>query len=348
MIRRTKININYSNKNKLQSLDVLFEESKRVINEFIKKLWEKKDFSSKFINFKIEDSWISARLQQCLGKQALEIIKSQRKKKKKSIPVFDKNVINLDQRFIDVQFDKNSFDIWIKLISIGNKIILKLPSKKHKHFHKFNSWKLNKSCRLIKFDGNYFFELFFENEIPQKKNKGKIIGLDCGYKKLLISSENKIYDSGLEQIYEKISKKKQGSLAFKRALKERDIKINESVNKINLSEIQQIIIEDLKNVKKNSKRKIFKKFNNKLQRWPYSKVLDRLNQHCEEQGITFIKVNPSYTSQICSSCGSIHNESRLGENYKCIECGFEIDADLNAAINILQRGVYSPSSTKKT
>ncbi|MCK9544712.1 MAG: transposase, partial [Novosphingobium sp.] len=66
----------------------------------------------------------------------------------------------------------------------------------------------------------------------------------------------------------------------------------------------------------------------------------------EENGINLIKVNPAYTSQTCSRCGSIHKESRKGEKYLCIDCGYELDADLNASINILHRGVYSPSTDK--
>jgi len=171
----------------------------------------------------------------------LEIVKSQRKKKKKSKPFFNSDVINLDSRFLDVQFDKNTYDVWVKLASIGNKISLNIPSKKHKHFHKYNDWKLNKSARLRKFEGNYYIDFYFEKDAPEVKVHGKQIGLDCGYKKLLISSENKIYDTGLEKVYEKISRKKQGSKRFKKSLVERNNKINESVNKIEISEIKTIV-----------------------------------------------------------------------------------------------------------
>ena len=36
--------------------------------------------------------------------------------------------------------------------------------------------------------------------------------------------------------------------------------------------------------------------------------------------------------------------NRNGETYHCSVCGVELDADVNAAINILRRGVYSPSN----
>ena len=97
MIRKSTINLNYSNKNKLKNFDLLFEESKIVINTFIDEIWEQKDFSSKFVYFKV-NTWLSARMQQNLGKQALEIVKSQRKRKRKTKPIFDKNTIELDSK----------------------------------------------------------------------------------------------------------------------------------------------------------------------------------------------------------------------------------------------------------
>ena len=346
MIRRSQINIGYANKNKIETLDRIFEESSSVINQYIDKLWEMKDFKSKFVKERV-DTWLSARMQQCLGKQALEIVKSQRKKRKKVKPFFNKNVINLDSRFMDIRFEGKKYDVWVKLASIGDNISLKLPSKKHKHFMKFyndSSWQMKKSCRLRKDSGQYFIDLYFEKAAPEIKSEGEEIGLDCGYKKLLVDSNGVLYDNGLEVTYEKISRKKQKSKAFYRALKERDNKINESVKSIDLNNLKTVVVEDLKNVKKDTRKKkrISKKFNNKLQRWSYSKVLEKLSLLCEECGIQFIKVNPAYTSQTCSSCGFKHKKNRSRERFRCLNCGFLTDADYNAAVNILHRGVYSP------
>jgi len=58
------------------------------------------------------------------------------------------------------------------------------------------------------------------------------------------------------------------------------------------------------------------------------------------------KVSPSYTSQTCSNCGSINKNNRKGEIYYCDSCGIIIDADYNASINILHRGVYNPSNNQ--
>jgi transposase len=64
----------------------------------------------------------------------------------------------------------------------------------------------------------------------------------------------------------------------------------------------------------------------------------------EVKGIELVKVSPAYTSQTCSKCGHVDEKSRNGEHFSCTCCGYQIDADYNAAINIHNRGVYSLSN----
>ncbi len=299
MIRRSGLNLSNANQGKLATLDRFMDEAMRVVNLYIDKLWSDSDFSSKFVNFKV-DTWLSARMQQCLGKQALEMVKSQRKKKKRTKPVFNGNTINLDSRFIGFKETGNSFDMWLKLSSIGSRTIIKLPTNKHYHFNRFDGWAMKQSIRLSRSHG-YMVDVFFEKDAPAPKCSTRPLAIDIGYKKLIVTSENQRL--GDDSIYEKISRKKQGSKAFKRALRERDDAINVACKQLPIDDIGVIYAEDLKSVKTGSKGKFRKRFNNKLQRWSYPKVLDKLSTLCEESGVQLIKVPPQYTSQRCSTCG---------------------------------------------
>jgi putative transposase len=54
-------------------------------------------------------------------------------------------------------------------------------------------------------------------------------------------------------------------------------------------------------------------------------------------GRTLIKVDPRFTSQVCSGCGQVRKKD-LSERWHSCDCGAELDRDVNAAINILERG----------
>ena len=60
-----------------------------------------------------------------------------------------------------------------------------------------------------------------------------------------------------------------------------------------------------------------------------------------EAGRTVILVNPRDTSKMCSRCGELV-EKKLSERvHTCPHCGLVLDRDVNAAINILHRGLQT-------
>ena len=113
----------------------------------------------------------------------------------------------------------------------------------------------------------------------------------------------------LKDIYEKISRKQRGSKKYKRLLEYKNQKVNRIVNLfIKTYPNTDIVCEDLKRVKHASN--FYKKVNNKLQYWSYRQVLDKLEALSELEGFKLIKVDPAYTSQTCSNCGTILKNNR--------------------------------------
>ena len=221
---------------------------------------------------------------------------------------------------------------------------INLPVKHHKQSLKFKDWTRKNTVQILKRKGNFYIQFFYEKEIELKQT-GKEKAIDIGYKKLIVSSDGEFLGREMEKLYEKISRKKQGSKNFEQALTQRDNEINRICNQLDLDDVKTLFVEDLKNVKHRTKQKksIKTSFMNKLQRWSYKKVLKKIEHLCEEIGIRLMKVSPAYTSQRCSNCGTMQESSRKGEQYHCIVCGMELDADYNASLNILHRGVYNPS-----
>lgn len=338
---------------KTTSLDYLFSEYQFIVQKYIDLIWLHKLELRVLLSSKLlPDTKIIKHSQwkQVAYKQASSIVRSQAKKTKKTKktkPTFKNVAIDVDNRLVDIE-NSNHFDLFIRFktpfFQEGKKRAktICLPVNQHKQSLKYSDWKRKNTIRFSKDNKGYFIEFAYEKEIPLKTT-GKSIGFDCGYKKLLVDSNGKQYGKELFLLYQKIAGKKQGSINFKQALTERDNKINEIINTIDLTGINHVVAENLKYVKHKIKGKFRKKFNNKLQRWTYRHILRKLESLCEENGVLFSQIDPANTSQECSRCHNTDKASRRGEFYKCVACNFEIDSDWNAAINILHRAFYSRS-----
>ena len=263
------------------------------------------------------------------------------KKARKLQTVYDKikiskpNIDNiepeLDSRFIKIDLEnKTSFDGWAVLTSIGNKLKLKIPFKKTKHFNKMLlNGKLKTGIRLSKNNITFIFDLL---EIVVKKT-GNILGIDIGKINTIscsngfVSTPNK-HGYDLNSIINILSRKEKGSKAFERTVQHRTNYINWSINQLNLTNIKQINLENIKNLRK------YKRTNRKLSHWTYTDIFGKLEDYCNEQGVLIHKVSPVYTSQRCSNCGWTRKGNRKLKWFKCDKCYFEYNADLNASINL--------------
>ena len=51
-------------------------------------------------------------------------------------------------------------------------------------------------------------------------------------------------------------------------------------------------------------------------------------------------INPANTSRTCPECGVIDAKNRMTQaEFKCVHCGYEAHADVNAAVNIVRAGL---------
>lgn len=75
-----------------------------------------------------------------------------------------------------------------------------------------------------------------------------------------------------------------------------------------------------------------------LKNWAYHDLQTKIKYKCEEKGIKFVLIDPKYTSKRCSQCGCIDDDNRDCKNnqakFRCVKCGHEENADINAAKNI--------------
>lgn len=348
----------------------------------------------------------TARWNQCIGKNALAIVKADLKKAENkrframlkearqsglctsyeefslyyrknistpiwkteyySKPALEKFSIMLDERFVD--FRKGiAFDEFIGIKTPfrkgRNSVKINIPFKHHRASRKFDGWTRKKSVELYSKNGQAFLKLIYEKEVEMKAS-GYAIGIDQGMKKLLSASDGTFYGTrNLNNVYARLEHKEKfshlkhprKSRKYRRLTAYKNQLIDEAVNRFfeEHPDINAVCLEDLSGLKK-GKKKIRHKLNRnenlkKMQTstaipyWSYRRTMDRIEAKAEENGVLVVYVEPAYTSQECSRCHAVDKKSRDKEVYSCQHCGFVIDADTNAAVNICSRGGYGPS-----
>ena len=82
----------------------------------------------------------------------------------------------------------------------------------------------------------------------------------------------------------------------------------------------------------------------------WSSFISKLEYKVAENQGYLVKIDSYYpSSKTCSNCGCVKETLSLSERtYNCNECGFEIDRDLNASINILNAGLNQTVATVAT
>jgi IS605 OrfB family transposase len=71
--------------------------------------------------------------------------------------------------------------------------------------------------------------------------------------------------------------------------------------------------------------------------WPYAEIQDKIAYKATAEGIPVATVDPAGTSSTCRKCGADNPRARDGHDFQCLDCGYQVHADVNAAINIAER-----------
>ena len=76
--------------------------------------------------------------------------------------------------------------------------------------------------------------------------------------------------------------------------------------------------------------------------WSFYQLRQFIAYKAEMAGIQVVFVDPRNTSRTCSVCGYVDKANRKSQSkFLCLECGFESNADYNAAVNIGARAAQS-------
>lgn len=214
-----------------------------------------------------------------------------------------------------------------------------------------------KTCTIIRKNDKYYVCFSCEVEpTAELPLTGQSVGVDMGLVKFYTASNGETYDCPkkyrkaerkLKQLQRSVSRKKKGGKnrrkAVKRLAKQHEHVANQrkdialkAANEL-LESYDMIAHEELQ-VKNMVKNHHLAKSISDAGWGIFFNILE--SKAKQTLGKKVIAVDPKYTSQTCSKCGHVAADNRKTQaEFKCQSCGFELNADWNAARNILHRAV---------
>ena len=266
---------------------------------------------------------------------------------KQSFYIVDDNYIIDRNRQINIPRYLSNFTI-SKKISLSNLNIpdnINIISDVHYTYYK-NKWYLS---------GHYEV-----NDVQINKDKD-FLGLDWGIKNFYTDNNGVTYNYPKSVLREYQRIKRLQSIKDKKIKNSNNynkikLRLNKAYEKMNnlkrdfieqlttkLCKNNHIVIEDIDITDFFRKKKQFISRNNMIA--PKNKFDEKLKWKCTKFGSYFMKVEPEYTSKTCSCCGYIFEELELKDRiFICPCCNNIVDRDINAAINIKNRGIYNISN----
>lgn len=272
-----------------------------------------------------------------------------RKKSKPAFPVRDDRLC-FDGKFVKVE----------KLGKVQYKTDFDIPVGRGQ---KFSNPRISYAC------GKWMLSFGVECENQAFELSDKSMGIDLGIKDLAIVAygEEKIafhninkskrmrsLNKRLKHLQRTISRKYEANRSGSRYNKTKNIekseerlrKMHARISNIRNNYIHQcthslvsllpyrVVMEDL-NVRGMMKNKHLSKA---IQEQCFYEFIRQMKYKCEWRGIEFIQANKFYpSSKTCSCCGCLKSDLKLKDRtYICSECGFVIDRDYNAAINLMR------------
>ena len=235
---------------------------------------------------------------------------------------------------------------------------LKIKFKRHKIKYEFDKVT---NFTISRENNKYYVSFTFYTDIESKETSGAV-GIDLGIKDFVICSDGTVYPN--MRFYEKslrklkisqrrLSKKQKGSnnrekarLKVSKLHKKVKNQRNDYQHKVSrelADKFKVICLETLKvkNMVKN------RRLSKAISDVSWSSFVGKLDYKIAENQGCLVKIDRFYpSSKTCSNCGNVKETLNLAERtYHCEECGYIIDRDLNASINILKTGLKMIEAT---
>lgn len=251
------------------------------------------------------------------------------------------------KQYSSIRYDRRTLKVFLKSGYCSISTIfgrMRYDFKLANYYHKFIDWNIQ-NAQLIVSKGCCYLHVQVEHEDIDFNGGDRRLGIDLGINNIAVCSDNNFYNSkhlkcvkGRYQ-YLKSELQKCGTRSSMRKLVKVDHRERRFVRDLNHCLSKELVskpfdifvFENLTGIKKKNKGR---RFNKKLGNWSFSQLQIFTQYKAEDIGKHVMFINPKNTSRTCSKCGFTDKKNRHGHIFKCKQCGFELNADLNASRNI--------------
>ena len=242
---------------------------------------------------------------------------------------------------------------WSMLKREGNKLVLKikgLPRIVVKPSRELPPNAMLKAIRITRKPLRTEVALSYELPTPETKPFSSPVGIDMGISKRLTLSDGgtvekrEIDRKKLIRLQRSVSRKVKGSNNRRKAVRllAKEWQRLSDGERDYLHRLTREIVRmyDFIAVEKLRTKNMLRDGNlaKSISEQTWGTAITLLNEKAESAGVGMVAVDPEGTSQECSACGATVKKDLSVRVHKC-DCGYVADRDVNAAINILHRGI---------
>ncbi|MEX2542566.1 MAG: transposase [Trueperaceae bacterium] len=205
--------------------------------------------------------------------------------------------------------------------------------------------------------GDWYLHFSIRTDVPTVADGGRVIGVDLGQKVLATTSHGRKHgggqlkqtrrqylqkraevrskldterSAGVKRLWVRLSGKERRNVRHAMHLVSRQL-----VNSVEPGDT--LAFEDLTGLRANTRRK-GKAARHLHNLWPYWKLRQFVTYKAALKGVNLVFVDARNTSKTCNRCGYCDRANRKTQAlFRCVKCGFQTNADLNASANIAQR-----------
>jgi len=348
VVRSTRCSIKFATRAKQAELANVLDEYKDTVNFFINKFWNKTPSKAELLKpiVDLPETWLSARLRKVAAREAIDMVRAS-KKRMPECPVKPEHkgkrmCVSSTIANLKTPKEAEGFDRWLELRCIGDKVKIDIPIQLHRHFNRLAAkGRMQASYVITRSDVQFSFEI----ETGPKRSGHQAIGLDTGIACLATLSDGTQFGTDTKEKLERIQRCQHGSKGQTRARRALRQSMDEHAKDIVNSGADVLVVENLKGISTGTKlkRRLSQNIRRFVGNWNWRYFIGRLQQQCESNRVAFRTVSPRNTSITCSSCGHINKKNRVSQSvFRCLECGFQDNADVNASRNIVDRFVSGP------